>query len=248
MPMGMQSFTRRIYIICITLMLVLAGCASEVPIEDKASKDNWIKKSYGEKKAPGKTSTLIKLPGSLRFRDHILKGKLAHGMNFQDALATLRMKPYGTREQKTVFWCDATRIQRCSDQCVKCEAMLFGENHIAMLEGFGKQFNVNNFYPAKFSDFYADVNEMSMEFADQIYRREIHHGMPGGVVQMIINLAGHQTTWYCDKDPQPATGSCIGQCETCRADITPRSSGQKHQSVYLTTQNNQQTVTDIIDR
>ena len=225
--------------------LMISACASPEKPATSKDKDAWLAQSFSTP-ATGKRSSLTQMPAPTQFRQQILQGQVSNRMTLQDAFATLRMQPYGTQPQLAVYWCDATQVGACSAQCIKCEATLFGQHSIVFLKGMGSDLTVSDYYPKRFEDFHATVDASAVQFARQIYQHDIVHGMPAGVVQMIINQEHYQTRYYCDTEPQPDSRSCLGRCGLCKAVITDRSSAQAVRSVFLETHNGQQTVANIV--
>lgn len=228
--------------------LLLAACASQDTTNDQSAKDEWLKQSYAPPAANSKSSSLIELPKNQRYREAMLSGKIQRGMYLDEALATLRAKPYGTHEQVATYWCEATPVAECDVQCINCEALLFGQHQIVMMEGYGLQITVTDYYPKRFEDYRASVDQSAVRFAQAIYERNIVPGMPAGLVQMLINLQGNQVNYFCNDSVEPSTESCLGRCDECRLEITPRSNAQSHKIIRLETHAGQQSVSEILTR
>lgn len=235
----------------IMVSLMLISCASQETNTAQDNKDKWLEQSFTAAtpaQASKKQSDLIRLPDSPRFRNAILSGQVQRGMSLDETQATLRAKPYGTRDRSTVYWCEQQPVSECTSQCVKCEAYVFGDHHVVMLEGFGRQVTVTDFYPQGFANFRATVDPSARRFAQSLYERKIVPGMSAGLVQMLVNLQGYTAEYFCDAAAQGSSESCLGRCNECRVEITPRSDAEKQLIIRLETHAGQQSVSEILQR
>jgi len=239
-------FTAPITVIAILMLLFLYACASEPQSDPAKQKEAWLAVAYGPHKNQSSSSKLTQLPASTEFRQQILKGQVTNRMSLDDAFAALRMQPYGTEPQQAVYWCDSHRVTACSNRCLDCEAMLFGQHNIVFLQGNGRNITVNDSYPKRFEDYRATVDSNALQFAEQIHQRQIVPGMSAGVVQMIINQLNFHTEYFCGTNGQPQTRSCLGRCDLCKVTITNRSGNLGAQTIFLETHANQQTVTNVL--
>ena len=244
----MHEYSFRRYTPFFTVFLLCAlllACSSQEKLSEHAQKDAWLKKSYTAAPSSTKLSKLVNIPDSPRFREEILQGKVQRGMTLDESLASIRATPYGTLDQKSAFWCDATPVPQCHNRCTTCEALLFGENQIVMLKGFGHQLTVTDFYPKRFADFRAGVDSSALHFSQQIYQRRIVPGMSAGIVQMLINLDGYRADYFCDGQTTPRVESCLGSCNRCSVSLTPRSLSANKTTVHLETLGTSQSVTRV---
>lgn len=145
-----MRFTLLKLICLITFAYLTGGCSNTDTIE---AQNRWLERNY-----PDRAAQFDKLPNAQTFfKEDVLAGNIQFGMYVDEVLIASSTAPYGPKRYQGKFWCDNDPVNRCDNNCNRCDGIVLLKNRLIFFRGISQTPVVIDIY-----DNYDDNSEQSL--------------------------------------------------------------------------------------